>query len=190
MDKKQLRKLFSDKRDAYDRNKKGISDKQVFEYIKNSNLYKSSKVIFIYVSFGSEVDTHLFIKEALEEGKVIAVPYVISLKEGMCAIAIRSLSELKPGKYGILEPVNIQEIIPPEELDLVLLPGLAFDLSGGRLGYGGGFYDRFLRKLKPSALKVALAYSMQICDSVPTEPWDEAIDGILTEKGFISFKEI
>ncbi|MHB9941172.1 5-formyltetrahydrofolate cyclo-ligase [Clostridium sporogenes] len=148
---------------------------------KNSS-YKDSNFIFIYVSLRDEVNTHDIIKEGLKHGKRVCVPKVISTKEGMVAIEIKDFSELiECGHYKILEPKNFQNIVDPKEIDLAILPGLAFDLKGGRLGYGGGFYDRFIPKLKREVPKIALAYDFQILKEVPKDVHDILVEEIIID---------
>lgn len=149
--------------------------------IKASN-YEKAKVIFIYVSYKNEVETHKIIKHALENGKKVCVPKIVSLKEGMEAVEIENLSELKVNKYGILEPeFNLEKIMAPDCIDLMIVPGVAFDRNGGRVGYGGGFYDRFINRLHKKVYKLALAYNFQIYDKVPMEENDMYIDDLISE---------
>lgn len=155
-------------------------DNKIFKKIIESNEYKSSKIIFIYVSFDKEVDTIKLIKKALEDKKNVLVPKIISLKDGMIAVEISSLQELSMSKYNILEPMLPAEI-KHYEIDLCIIPGVAFDVNGGRVGYGGGFYDRFLVKLKKDVSLIALGYKFQILDYVPMEEFDIKISSIISE---------
>ncbi len=95
---------------------------------------------------------------------------------------IRSLDELVPGTWGILEPPeNSRKVVPAEEIDLAVVPGLAFDRQFNRLGYGAGYYDRFLPKLKKNAVKAGICYSIQLIDQIPVEAFDIAMDIIVTD---------
>ena len=100
----------------------------------------------------------------------------------MEAVKIVDLTNLKEDKYGILEPTKDIEAMNKNELDLVIMPGLAFDTNGGRLGYGGGYYDKYLQKIAGNLSKVALAYDFQIVQEVPKEEHDIKVDYIITEK--------
>lgn len=152
------------------------------EKLHSKLLYEKSNFIFIYVSLKDEVNTHDIIKEALCQGKRICVPKVISLNEGMEAIEIKDFSELMEcGRYKILEPENFKNIVDPKEIDLAILPGLAFDNKGGRLGYGGGFYDRFIPHLKNKVRKIALAYDFQMVDHVPKDIHDILVDEVIAD---------
>jgi 5-formyltetrahydrofolate cyclo-ligase len=99
---------------------------------------------------------------------------------GLLAIEIKSLDELSPGTFGILEPAG-EKGISPEEIDLVVVPGVAFDKRGNRMGYGAGYYDSFLPKLRPEVKKVAVAFEIQVTDSLPAEEHDVKMDLIITE---------
>lgn len=157
-------------------------DKKIKEKFTASSIYKKATCIFIYVSLKDEVDTHNIIKEALKNGKRICVPKVISIKEGMDAIEIKDFSELvECGAYKILEPLDFKNKIDEKDIDLAVLPGLAFDNEGGRLGYGGGFYDRFIPKLKNEVPKIALAYDFQMVDDVPKDSHDILVDKVIID---------
>lgn len=178
--KNELRKIMIEKRKALPKEKKKNLDEIIFNKVISSEYYKKAKNIFIFVSMGDEVDTINIIKHALKDNKSICVPRVISKLKGMETVEIKTLEELKPGKFGILEPKAGNNIINAEVIDLVLLPGLAFDKAGGRLGYGGGFYDRYLLNLNKNVPKVGIGFDFQIIDKVIMEKYDNYIDGIIT----------
>lgn len=180
MDKKELRKIMKSKRKNLSKNEQELLNNEVFLKFTNSDYYKNSKNIFIFVSYNDEVDTHRIIRKALEDKKTISVPKVISQDEGMVAIEIHSLNDLEPGSYGILEPKKHCKVVDPKTIDLAVIPGLAFDLNGGRIGYGGGFYDRFLMCVSDNCNKIALGYDFQIVKCVPMEPNDIRINGVIT----------
>ncbi|WP_125153813.1 5-formyltetrahydrofolate cyclo-ligase [Clostridium rectalis] len=180
LDKKSLRKQVLEKRDALTYKERGYLDKEIFNKLIQSNFYKNSNCIFVFVSYKTEVDTHLIIKKALQDGKTVCVPKVISKEKGMVAVKIKDFSELLVSTYGILEPKICNNLVNPKEIDLVLLPGAVFDGNGGRIGYGGGFYDRFLVNVKPSVSKIGLAYKIQVVKKVPMDELDIRIDGIIT----------
>jgi 5-formyltetrahydrofolate cyclo-ligase len=178
--KKYYREQVKALRDALSKEEKEKKDFAIYNKVVNSKEYKEASCIFIYVSYQNEVDTHEIIKTALSQGKTVCVPKIISLKEGMKVLRINDFNELKASAYGILEPEQVLEenfVIP----DLVYTPGVAFDLKGGRIGYGGGFYDRFLDGLNKDVPKYALAYSFQIFDSVPMDERDQRIDAVISE---------
>jgi 5-formyltetrahydrofolate cyclo-ligase len=178
--KKEIRNFIEEQRKILKRDVKEAFDEQIFNKLIKSDEYKKAKTIFLYASFEGEVDTHRIIKHALADGKQICVPKILSKKEGMKAVIIESFNELKPSAYNILEPESFNKTIDEKNIDLILMPGVAFDNKGGRVGYGGAFYDRFLTKMKSDTLKIALAYDFQLLEEVPMDKHDKRIDGIIT----------
>jgi len=142
----------------------------------------NAKTILFYVSFRSEVQTHEAIKKALAMGKRVAVP-VANLKNFEIQLAeIESFEELEEKESGIMEPRETKHI-EPKEIDLVIVPGIAFDLQKNRLGRGKGCYDWLLKQLKcPS---IALAFDLQIVEKVPVDKNDERVGRIVTERRVI-----
>lgn len=178
--KKKIREYINKKRFLLKKEEKENLDRIIFNKLINSKEYIYSKHIFTYVNFNNEVDTYRIMQYALEDNKCVYVPKVISKQEGMKAVQIKSVNELKKGMYGILEPVSLEFQVDEQVIDLVVVPGIAFDVTGGRVGYGGGFYDRFLKKLNSNTVKLALAYDFQVIDKVPTESHDVLVDRIIT----------
>ncbi len=144
--------------------------------------YAKAKTLMFYVGINKEVKTEEAIKAALNAKKNVAVPVTDLEKGRITPVKLSSLSSLKPGAYGILEPSGGKEV-DEKEIELVIVPGLAFDSEGNRVGYGLGFYDRFLRN--SGAKKIALAYEMQIVDRVLATGNDVPMDLIITEKQVI-----
>ncbi len=139
--------------------------------------------VFVYVHFRSEVETLPLIEHFLAAGKTVSVPLTLRKEGRLLAVRITDpASQLRPGCFGILEPDKEQRAINPAEIDLALIPGSVFDRRGGRLGYGGGFYDRFLSQNAPQALRAALAYAMQLVEQVPLEAHDQLMDILVTEE--------
>lgn len=178
--KNEIRKYIKEKRKNLNKNDKEILDSKIFNKLINSEEYCTCNNIFLYVSFNGEVDTYRIINHALKNNKSVYVPKVVSKEYGMKAVRIKGFNELKKGAYGILEPKDFCDAVFEKDIDLILIPGVAFDLKGARVGYGGGFYDRFLCKVSPKAKKIALAYDFQILDKVPKEEHDVIIDKIIT----------
>jgi len=140
--------------------------------------YKKSHTIMFFVSFNSEVHTHEMIKKVLGN-KTVVIPKVAHHQIELSVII--DFDNLIPsGKFGILEPIEVMQIAY-KNIDLVLVPGIAFDKEGYRLGYGFGFYDKFLKKV-PKAVKIGLAFDFQIVDKVPREEHDVAVDFVVTEE--------
>ena len=186
--KSEFRDYITKKKEALSLVEKREMDNAIYETIINSHEFINAKMIFIYISFGKEVDTHNIIEHAVASGKEVCVPRVISRLKGMRALKINSLDELELSNYGILEPKDNSEEVSVENMDLAVIPGLAFDLQGGRIGYGGGFYDRFFSNADINIKKIALAYEFQILEGIPLEDHDIAIDGIITENSFKNIK--
>lgn len=176
--KQNLRTLFKSIRNGIDKKNRADYDSRMFTTLINSDLYQNSALILIYVSFGSEADTRNIIEHSLRTGKRVAVPYCNG-KE-MVFYEIKSLNELISGRFGI-PTVNTGYNLPVDSFDnsLCIVPGVCFDLYGNRIGYGGGFYDRFLKDNKIKTF--ALTYGRCITNHVPCEPHDIRINYIITE---------
>ena len=145
--------------------------------------YQIARRVACYVSVKNEVDTKTPIRAALREGKRVAVP-IARANGAMDFQAIAGLNELRTAHYGLREPVpNPELILPPQALDVILIPGIAFDRRGHRIGSGKGYYDRFLTRTK--AVRIGLAYDFQVIDRVPAEPHDVKMDWIVTESEMI-----
>jgi 5-formyltetrahydrofolate cyclo-ligase len=139
-----------------------------------------ARTVMAFSSFGSEVDTGPIIERLERDGRRVALPRM----EGriIVAVAYRSGDQVKPSSFGALEPAG-GETVAPGEIDVVIVPGLAFDRSGHRIGYGRGFYDRFLGALRPDALTVGICFSVQLVDEVPHGRGDRPVDVVVTEDG-------
>lgn len=138
--------------------------------------------VFVYVHFRSEVETLPLIEHFLAAGKTVSVPLTLRKEGRLLAVRITDpANQLRSGCFGILEP-DKEQAVRPAEIDLALIPGSVFDRFGGRLGYGGGFYDRFLSQDAPQALRVALAYAMQLIEQAPLETHDQLMDILVTEE--------
>lgn len=190
MDKGELRKEIKLKRENLNKEIKAKYDENIKKALFESEVYKNSKVVFIYVNMDSEVNTTEIIKDLFSSDKKVAVPKVIPIntkERHMKALKIDSMLQLnESGAFGILEPsLECDDI--SGEVDLIIIPGLAFDIKGNRLGYGGGFYDRFLSKY-PNCKRVALCYDFQILEEVPHEFFDEKVQVIISEERIIDLK--
>lgn len=144
--------------------------------------FKEPKLVMCYASMGDEVQIRPLIQRWLDLGVTVAMPRVIS-KGQMEAVTLPDLTSLVEGEYGILTPDPAKsQVVAPEELDMIIVPGVAFDTRGERLGMGGGFYDAFMAKAV-NAKRIALAYSCQLVSSVPMEEHDVLVHKIITEQG-------
>lgn len=140
--------------------------------------YKNADTIFAFVGVDWEIDTEALLRHALDSGKQVAVPLCVE-KGIMEARLIRSLDDLLPGEYDIPEPAAHSPLCPPEKIDFAVLPCVACDKNGMRLGQGGGFYDRFLEK--SSFPHVAICRDIAIEEEIPVEPWDQPVECVVTE---------
>ncbi len=141
----------------------------------STELYRNSTVLFGYLPYNQEVRTVPILEQALLDGKKVAVPKVYG--DRMRFIYIEELSGIARGSFGIPEPIA-DGPVAEDETALVLMPGLAFDEKGGRMGYGGGFYDKYLQA-HPNHPTAALCYDFQIFPSLPTEAHDIPVDLVL-----------
>ncbi len=147
--------------------------------------FKRAKGIGAFASTPHEINTYPLLEASLESGKNLFLPRLSKDQSHFDFYPISDLKNLSTGPHGIPEPTGAH---PADwnELDLVLVPGLGFDLKGNRLGYGKGFYDQVLPRLKKTCLTIGLAFSFQIVDQVPVTPSDFPVRSLLTEKGFQS----
>jgi len=150
----------------------------------SSYYYKNSKIIFTYFHFDREVKTDLIIKKGIEDKKTICLPFINWKNKVLIPSEIKSIEEIKEEK-GIpvpkfLRPVEI------ENIDIIIVPGVVFDIYKNRIGMGGGFYDRFLKNIPKKILKIALAFEFQVLnEKLPVDENDVKVDIIITEKRII-----
>lgn len=146
--------------------------------------------LFIYVNFRSEVETMELIKRCLDQGIRVAVPLVDAKAAKMIPLLIKDpKQDLAPGYYDIPEPDPLKTTrVDAEEIDAAIIPGSVFDIYGGRLGYGGGYYDRFLVNDAPQAKRIGFAFEVQLVEKVPVEPHDQPLDILITEKRIVNIR--
>lgn len=185
-DKKTLRQETLLKRDAISGNIKQEQDSAIRQRIIRLPEFTNAKTIFFYASFKSEVDTMEMIKITLSQGKKVILPKVDKENKKLKLYEIKDTSELAKSCMGILEPsVSGERLTGLDDIDLVIIPGAAFDVSGSRLGYGAGFYDRLLAGMKNKIPLIAPAYEEQIVENIPSEPHDVKVSKIVTDKRVI-----
>ncbi|MFN4227206.1 MAG: 5-formyltetrahydrofolate cyclo-ligase [Candidatus Ratteibacteria bacterium] len=149
----------------------------------STDYYINSKVIFTYFHFDREVKTDLIIKKSLEDEKVVCLPYIDWGKKIIIPSEIKSLKEIIEIK-GIPNPKYLKQV---KNIDLVIVPGVVFDIYKNRIGMGGGFYDRYLKEISGKILKIALAFEFQVInEKLPTNEKDEKVDLIITEERIIT----
>lgn len=173
-----------EKRGAISKEEIAAKSDKIKRNLFNLGQYKQSKTAMFFVSFNSEVHTHDMIRESFA-GKTVVVPKVMHHEiEPSLIIDLDSLIE---GKFGVPEPIEIMKIAY-KNIGLVLVPGIAFDKSGHRIGYGLGYYDKFLKKV-PKAVKVGLCFDFQVVDAIPKETHDVPVDFIVTEERVIECRK-
>lgn len=184
-EKKNVRKLFKSMRNSLADSERDYSDKRIATCFINSNLFNYDSLL-IYVSSKGEPDTSAIIDYALNVGKKVAVPYCSGKK--MTFHFITSFEDLSEGSFGIPEPDPAKCIeVDDFSRSVCIVPGISFDLNGNRLGYGGGFYDRFLSE--HSVITVGLSYERCLCHQLPSEEHDIAINYLITENGIRNSKK-
>lgn len=179
-----LRKEMIAKRQSLSQEEWEEKSSLILGHILSSSEFKSARTIHCFISMNDrfEVDTHRLINEMLAVGKEVIVP-ITDFKSGTLSHSkLESFSDLKPNKWGVLEP-DQKKAVKTDEIDLVLVPLLAADKFGNRLGYGKGFYDRFLAET--NALAFGLVFSDFILENIPTDSFDKKLNGLISEKGLI-----
>ena len=175
MDKQALRKEIREKKRAMTEEQIVAASERLGELFLSSDAYKQAKTIYGYLPYNQEVRTVPMLQQALLDGKTVAVPKCYG--DEMRFIYLDDLSKVEKGYCGIPEPID-DEPIADDKTALVLMPGLAFDPQGHRMGYGGGFYDKFLEQ-EPTHPTIALCYDFQILESLPTEEFDIPVDQVI-----------
>jgi len=175
MDKKSLRQEMKARKRGMTQSQIDLASRKLGELFAACELYKKAKTVYFYLPYNQEVRTVPMVERALAEGKRVAVPKVYG--DQMRFIYIEDLSGIAPGSFGIPEPVA-DGPVADDPTALVLMPGLAFDPQGNRMGYGGGYYDKFLNQ-EPNHPTVALCYEFQLCESLPVEAYDVPVDLVL-----------
>ncbi len=151
-------------------------------------VFKQTSHHLYYISYNGEVHTHDLIKEAYHFNKTVYVPISNTTNHTLTISKLTDFNDLIPSSYGILEPKKEkQQLIAADRIDLIIVPGVAFDRSGNRIGQGGGYYDWLLKHSK--ATSIALAFDFQILDRIPTKDHDQPVDIIVTETEVIHCKK-
>lgn len=179
--KSQLRRIYNQKRLSMTDDERLFDAKIIAKYLQQLPAYKNNNTILFYVSKSFEVDTFALIASALTEGKTVAVPRCIPKTRSMKFYCIKTLEDLEKGAFGVYEPKR--EICKPLDdlrYGLCIVPGLSFDTNGYRLGYGKGYYDRFLSRFGGST--VGLCYSGCICWQLPRDLYDQNVDILITNR--------
>ena len=151
--------------------------------VRSLPAWQRARGVLSYMAFGSELDLDALHRELLQQGRLLVAPRVPAQGRALELRQVVDLTQdLAPSRWGIPEPLPERcPLVDPTQIDLVLVPGVAFDRTGNRLGYGAGFYDRLFQRLLPSALRVACVQEALLVDRVPAEPHDAPVDLLVTE---------
>lgn len=189
MNKNIIRKSILQKRDNISTSFMNIASRQIAQHLFSMNLFWELQTVMTYVNIKKEVATRDIIIKSLQLNKQVAVPVCIPETSNLLAARINNINELVRGYMGLWEPLkNNIHPLHPNIIDIILVPAIAVDCNGNRLGYGKGYYDRFLINVRTDAVKIALVYSFQVISHVPTNSFDIPMDFIITEKGIIKVK--
>ncbi len=182
-EKARLRKLMLEKRRLLDPGEVQQGSAAVMDNLKSSGLLENCGLFALYASAGGEVNTRPLFEELVERGKIVVLPRVRGRGPEIDFFQASDWDALETSSFGIPEPVPSAEPVPPGEFDFVLVPGVAFDRRGARLGFGMGCYDRVLEKIRPGTPAVGVAYDFQVVDEVPAEPHDVFLTAVVSESG-------
>ena len=183
LDKKILRREFIGKRLAVSIDERDRISHELIKKFLATKLYHESKVIMAYASTPDELQLNELFSACFADKKILAIPLIVGKGE-MQAVEVPSFESLEVGAFNILTvKAELRRFIKPAQIDCVIVPGVAFDIHGNRLGLGGSYYDRFLPRAV-NAKKIALAYDFQLVDSLPTETHDASINYVLTRSGY------
>jgi 5-formyltetrahydrofolate cyclo-ligase len=170
-------------RDSIPANDRAALGRRIEDRLFTLPAVRDARTVLVFYSFGSEVPTRQIIQRLLAEGRRVLLPYMEGVD--MKAAELRQGDELAATSYGPKEPTH-RVAVDPAEVDLVITPGMAFDRSGHRVGYGGGNYDRYLGGLGPNATTVGIAFHVQVLPEVPHGLGDQPVDFVVTDQETIT----
>jgi 5-formyltetrahydrofolate cyclo-ligase len=180
-EKRRIRESARAKRHAQD--DKEQASRVILQRLMSLPEYEAAQSVAYYVDVRDEVRTRFALPDALNSGKQVLVPYCADDQLVLCRLD--NVDELASGRFGVLEPKselrNASRILPASSVDLIVVPGVAFDRHGGRMGHGLGYYDRLLADVQPSTVLVGLAFECQVFHDIPVETHDVSMDWVITE---------
>ena len=182
----QRKKLLTKRKKIFDQDK--VSHKNLFKNFKNSILFKNAKIIASYHSIKNEIKTTELNNKIINSGRILCLPLIISKKKYLFFREYNFSTNMIPGEFKIMEPDQQSLVVNP---DLILVPCVGYDKFGKRIGYGGGYYDRTiyrLKKINPNLVTIIVAHSMQEVENIVCEKFDQKIDYILNEKNLVKSK--
>jgi len=182
--KNEMRKLYLETRNSIPYEDKVRKSGLIQRKLLTTDTYKKADSIFVYIAMKNEVDTAMIIEKAIKDNKKIAVPISLNNRE-MFFVPYEGMENLVKTKFGVLEPVsNRKKEVLPNKDSIFIVPGVAFDEEGHRMGYGGGYYDTYIEKYDVKDA-IAIAFEAQIQKTIPYEEHDKKIKYIITEKRII-----
>jgi len=182
-----LRRQVLARRDALSLEERAVASAAIATRIPALPKFVAAKTVLLTLAFRSEWNTRPLVRAALDAAKIVVVPRVNTQTRMLELLSIDDPDrDVVPGHLGIPEPKPERPHVSREAIEFVLVPGVAFDLDGRRLGYGGGYYDRLLPLLPPHAARVAGAFELQLVEHVPAAPHDVAVDEIVTESRIVA----
>ena len=181
--KKILRREFLAKRATIPRDERDRISHLLTEKFLATEFYRASEILMAYASTAEEIQLRKLFAACFDDKKILAIPLIVG-KGVMRAVEVPNFDALEPGAFDIptVKPA-LRKFVAPAQIDCIIVPGAAFDIHGGRLGLGGGYYDRFL-PLAVHAKKIALAYDFQLVEELPIESHDVRVDAVISEKFF------
>lgn len=185
--KASIRKSLLKKRMTLNKEEAKEKSEIIISKLMELDIFKKSKTIMLYLSFKNEVDTYELIEWCFENNKHVAAPYTIANGKKIIPYEIKNLSNnIHKSSFGVFEPsIDVVNEVNLNSIDLIIVPGVAFDKNKNRLGFGAGYYDRFLSKRFKSIPAVAICYDFQLVDEVPVGNFDIPMDMIITEEKII-----
>lgn len=175
--KEAIREELQNRREALDPEDRAEKSDAIRARLSELQSLQAADTVFLYASIDNEVDTRPLLDDLLERDVQVAVPVVDG--EEMQASLLQDTAELEPGPFDVPQPRE-PELVDADSIDVALVPGVAFDRDGNRIGRGAGYYDRFLADVNATA--VGLAYAFQVVDHIDTDPWDVPVDHVVTEE--------
>jgi 5-formyltetrahydrofolate cyclo-ligase len=178
--KREMRERVRAMRDAMAPDVRALASRACVNALTAMPMYQGADVILTYMSFGSEIDTHALLDRMIADGKTVLAPRIDRESNALALHRVQSPKTMVQGVWGIVQPTPSAEQRPIADVDLAILPGLAFDRKGGRLGYGAGYYDRLLAHASPAMPRIAMAFDCQLVEQVPFAPHDMSVDLLIT----------
>ena len=191
INKNELRKQILKSRDELDQEISIEKSREAAENVVNSDIFAKAENIMVFSSFRSEIGTIEIVNAIFANRKKLFLPLSMMETNEIVSCLISSLDDLELGNYGILEPKKKSIFIGnSKDLDLIIVPGAAFDMNGHRIGYGAGYYDRLLSRPNMKAVTLGLCFDMQIVPYIPNSKHDISIDYLVTEKGVYKIEKL